>query len=622
MELTSRQSNILMVINNNPNISGKEIASILDLSLRTIQNETKVLKELGYLESGKFGYRIIKSVEAETIKTNIVSEENRIIKTIIDYDAKGMELTIDELCEQFYLSESAIKNRLKPITALLKSQGIELINQAGTLTLIANELEKRQLIKNLLYAELPENPFENEAIEECFPEISIKDLMNMVKSVLNSNGYYVQSPYVSSLLLGLCIGLYRIMQGIHSSTTIKIDNESSEYKLAEKVVRNFEKQYNCTATKEDISYIANLFQGNIIKDAHFINEANNDSKMLEEETRSMINEVFDYFSINLDPNCSITAFTLHIQELIKRGRANNYVKNSGYISMRNRSPFIYEIAVMFSKKLEERLAIHIPDDEIGFLAIHLGMMVSGTETKNEKLSILLYASNYRDIANRIRQSIEKRYEDKVDIIHVEPSLSSIPSENFDLIITTEHIDFIGKEVVDITPFYDMIDASNVDEAIARCLKQKELKKQQDDLMDCFDKNLFFIDESIDTSEKAIRFLGQKMIDMGVCEEGFIDSVFEREAMSPTSFFDAFAIPHSIKMNAKKTMFAVLINNKGIEWNYTSVRLCIMIAISREDLSNFSNTYNGAVRVLCDNKLLSSLLTCKNITEFKDIFVSD
>lgn len=141
-------------------------------------------------------------------------------------------------------------------------------------------------------------------------------------------------------------------------------------------------------------------------------------------------------------------------------------------------------------------------------------------------------------------------------------------------------------------------------------------------MDCFDKNLFFIDESIDTSEKAIRFLGQKMIDMGVCEEGFIDSVFEREAMSPTSFFDAFAIPHSIKMNAKKTMFAVLINNKGIEWNYTSVRLCIMIAISREDLSNFSNTYNGAVRVLCDNKHLSSLLSCKNITEFKDIFVSN
>ena len=72
-------------------------------------------------------------------------------------------------------------------------------------------------------------------------------------------------------------------------------------------------------------------------------------------------------------------------------------------------------------------------------------------------------------------------------------------------------------------------------------------------MNDFSLNLFFIRNDINDSSEAIRFLGNKLIDYGIVADGFIESVYSREELSPTSFYNSFAIPHSIENNAKKTI---------------------------------------------------------------------
>ena len=90
-------------------------------------------------------------------------------------------------------------------------------------------------------------------------------------------------------------------------------------------------------------------------------------------------------------------------------------------------------------------------------------------------------------------------------------------------------------------------------------------------------------------------------------------------LSPTSFFDSFAIPHSIDNNANRTMFAVLINDQGISWHHTQVKLCLMIALKKEDLHEFPNLYDGMVRVLCDPLCFQKLITSRTLTEFTENF---
>ena len=58
--------------------------------------------------------------------------------------------------------------------------------------------------------------------------------------------------------------------------------------------------------------------------------------------------------------------SLHIFDLIKRSNSNNFVSTQIHSTMKQKCPFIYDVAVSLAKQLEEAFHITIPDDEIGF----------------------------------------------------------------------------------------------------------------------------------------------------------------------------------------------------------------------------------------------------------------
>ena len=68
--------------------------------------------------------------------------------------------------------------------------------------------------------------------------------------------------------------------------------------------------------------------------------------------------------------------SLHIFDLIKRSNSNNFVSTQIHSTMKQKCPFIYDVAVSLAKQLEEAFHITIPDDEIGFLSVHIGFIRS------------------------------------------------------------------------------------------------------------------------------------------------------------------------------------------------------------------------------------------------------
>ncbi len=161
----------------------------------------------------------------------------------------------------------------------------------------------------------------------------------------------------------------------------------------------------------------------------------------------------------------------------------------------------------------------------------------------------------------------------------------------------------------------MMDHIEVDNAIHSCIKEKELNQQNKLLISYFHEKLFFIDENIDNKLSAINFLGQKVIDFGLTSNGFIASVIKREELSSTCFFETFAIPHSIEMNAKKTMFCVLINPKGIKWNESRIKIVLMIAVQQADRKEFMKIYNGIIRALWNQETVMKLVKSNSLFEF-------
>jgi lichenan operon transcriptional antiterminator len=619
-KLTERQWALLKAIQQcGGKASGKTLSGRLNLSLRTVQSEMRILKTDGYISSDPEGYRI-SSHAATLISTPVKNggDADQIIHALLYSDSP---VSIYDLCDEFALSESALNVRLTHIQNYVRKDRLKLIRKGSLVSIEGSELNKRRMIRGLIIDNVKENANGIACYQRYFPGIDVDVVQNIIVSSIQDAGFYIQAPYASSLYLSILIFLYRILHNIHTpDLNNPIDTASVEYMLAQTIVKRFGQHYTISYTGNDASYLASLFQGQISQSA---GQKPLKIDVIEKRVTELLTEILEERFVPVDVSPFIHNLSLHIYELIHRCQTHNVVLSNSYVSLKESSPFIYDVAVAFAKELEKEYSIQIPDDEIAFLAVHIGLIIASQNAdKSSPVSILLFASNYHGIAEMIRQRMIESYQDRITVEIADILSSSSIFSIYDLIISTTHLSVIGGNVIEISPFYSVMDRTRVDEAITACLKRKEASRWKRDIMNAFAPDLFFIRDDIDTSTEAIRFLCDRMIRFGAVDENYTESVLERESLSPTCFFNEFAIPHALEMNAKKTMFAILINKNGIQWSSSKVQLCMMIAITKEDSKVFSDTYNGAVHVLTDFSKFTKLINSKTFAEFILNFMQD
>lgn len=611
--LTIRQKNILNILqDSSSSLSGKIIAETLNVSLRTIQTDMNELKKLGLVSSNKTGYTIIEQTPANTC----IEDDDRKA-TILQYLLSSNEpLSIFDLTEKLYISESSIQLELSKIKLDLETRNLKLITKNNRLSINGTEFNKRQLLKQIVYSKLPSNVVNIENLSSYFKDMDVKKIYEIVNSSIESNGYHIQDSYSSSLLFNIIIALYRISKGMHISEIDEYltqeEKNTPEYQLSLAVCNRFSLHYGIQVQQQDIIYITNLFKGNIISP----NESSNMlySNTFKNQVSDILLTVLNQYMITVDISQSIQNLALHIYELIKRAKHNSYVSNQIKTTIKENCPLIYDIAVSFAQKIEICFDISIPDEEIGFLSIYIGFIIESAKEYTNNIQVLLYANNYHHIANNIENRLSTKYKDQINIHVINSDKDTLPNQNFDIIISTLPLEIIGKKVIRISPFLNQSDLNKIDEEINDCLQKKELKQNNEFLMSCFNQKLFFINSALDTKEKAILFLSSKMEEFGIVAKGFYESVLERERLSSTCFFNSFAIPHALIMNAKETMLAILINKKGIKWDNDMIKLVILIAVKKGDVSQFSKIYEHLAKILCSPIYLSSLIQCNTYSE--------
>jgi lichenan operon transcriptional antiterminator len=530
-------------------------------------------------------------------------------------------LAFYDLADRLYCSESTLNDRLHSVRKRLQEAGLRLVHKNGFLSIQGSELNKRRLMRSLIYESIPtpdSQPIYQYA--SYFPGMDVGVVQNIVLSSLQDAGYLIQAPYASSLNLGILICLYRMQHGIHATELAGSPSSTSEEAvLAENICRRFHDHYDVVYTKNDCLYIASLFQGQIIKNKA---EPVPQLSAIEEKVDAILTEILESQLYALDPTPWIHGLAMHVYELVRRSETGNYVVNESYISLKENSPFIYDVAVRFSKELEKEFHISFPDDEIGFLAVHIGIILANNKSVSAKVSILLVADNYHGLAEMLQKRLLETYPDSISVTIASQDPMEGIRERYDLILTTRHLSIIGGSVLEISPFYSVMDRTRVNEMIASCRRRKEESLHKQNLMSYMTPQLFFIRKDIHTEEESIRFLSEKLIEFGAVDASFTDSVLEREALSPTCFFNTFAIPHALEMNANKTIFAILINKDGISWGSSKIRLCMMIAIARKDRKTFSETYSGVVEILTDSARAANLINSTTFAQFVLNFMAD
>lgn len=398
---------------------------------------------------------------------------------------------------------------------------------------------------------------------------------------------------------------------------VNMDAESVEYLIACDICTKLEEHWNISFQKEDIAFIAVLIAGQV--KASYVPEVQEDNEHVLFFIQKTIQETFSYYALDFYNESFLPNFAHHIHALIKRARNRQYVTNLVSENVKELHPFIYDVSVHLAHTLEREFQISVIEDEINLLSIYIGLIISPSIGK-DYVRVLLICDEYHHIAEYLSNRLQNDFSSKIQVVDVLTSIpNNLTAQNIDLIIHTKPLHILGTKTLLVSPFYQKSDSLAVENVLNQILLEHQSRTHRNLLLTFFDQALFFRNQGIATKEEAIHFLGHHIENIGLCPKGFTESVLKRESLASTCFFESFAIPHAIELNAKFTQFCVLIEENGIQWDDAKISCVFLIAVNEADNKAFSEIYGSLIDFLCDKNALARLIQAKDFTEFISCF---
>ncbi len=610
-------------------MTGKALSITLGLSLRTIQSEVaSINRVLPLIHSSNKGYHVDQNVylllERQTAKV-YENDVHAVLRKLIFSDE---DLQVDNLADHLYMSSTTLENRLRDAQPVLEQFQLKLLRKNTRIRIDGSESDKRKLIKYLIFQEV--TPAFNSVLnlENYFPGIDMEKIRSIILNAIDKYDYHMESAYYNNVIVNIAIALYRMRSDYYvaDASSLSEHTGSTEYRIASEICLQYAAHCHITPTVYDVSYISRFLEGQLHPN-HQEEETSVSPEILTKEftmqISQILDEVFGYYLLDIDYGDYLYGFALHVNEMIRRAKNAQSAQNEILQNLKKSCPFIYDVAVSVARRLEEIYHVEIADSEIGYISIHIGYLIETATQKTDKISVLLLCSGYHHIADTLERNLRENFSSLMDltVLHTDQiqQIDNLPSA--DLILTTLSGGVPGRQTLEISPFYTGTDHVRIDHALHACLDKKKKRQTSNLLSTFFHRDLFFKQDDFSSKEEVIRFLGRKAIDFGLVGEDFIDSVLKREHMSSTCFFDTFAIPHGIEMDATRTMVCVLISDRGIPWDTHKIHIVLMITVHPQDRKKFMGLYEGIVLTLENPEKVKRLVESENYDEFIPRFIA-
>ena len=605
----------------NEKVTANILSKALNLSIRTIKSYIAELN-MNYpslISSSNRGY-VIDKVKANSLlqyKDDIPQDyESRCIyiikKTLLE---KQDYIDIFDLCEELFISYSTLKKDIYKMNTSFANFKITFSSENNKLHVGGSEQNKRKLISHVMSEEVSGNFLNLTLLQESFPDYDLDDACTLIKDICKQHHYYLNDFSCVNFILHVTIMVSRINHGNHiinNNELIQVTNKNDE-KIAKELCLALEQVFNVSFNSSEILEIYILFKNN----ANYINDENENVSLLVSDeiiqiTKNIIKNVDEHFFINLDSDNFITPFMLHLKNLKNRLIKNNLLKNPMLDSIKISCPTIYDISTFIAYQLTLSFHENVNEDEIAFIALHVGTEIERQKKEETKVSCLLLCPEYLNITSTLHKKIMMDFGDQLTIQKSISFENEILGNNFDLLITTVPVLESTNYFTVLLPPFPMIRIENT----------KKSQILTNNLNFYFNEKLFYsMNEDISKSA-VINELAERMINLGYVEENFKEEIWKRETASSTAFMN-IAIPHPMKMSAYKTSIGVVISHKGIDWgNQHFVNVVFMIAFNKIDNKHFHALYESLVLLFNEPIVISEIKKCKNFNDFKDIVIKN
>lgn len=617
------QKEILAYLHKQENkwVTSNELAAFCECTTRTIRNNIYKINEVtpNLINSTKQSYQINLNIPFEfQSESDVTERKSKLLLELIKNSTKGVDLF--ELADILYISEVTLKKDIQQLKNELKEADVKIVISKDRIKLIGKERAKRKYMISLLYEEGGYRESIKSRIQEMIEFVSIDKLQNIVKEVLAQESITTNQYSMMNIVLHYAISIVRIQQGntlIETQKTL-IRKHSKEYEISKKIAKILSEEYQIHFSEAETKQLGLLYVGLQNEQSANANHGELDQfvdKKIIDALKIVLANVEETYLIDLQNEQLFIKLAIHVQSLYYRSRYKAYTRNLSLLDIKTSYPVTFDIAVYISSLLQEKLAIDFNEDEISFIALHIGSFLESENRDYLRLEIGLLVDDYHDLRTNMLKKLRARFENEATIELIE---NEDYEENFDIILTTNRDVALEKAgSIFIHPLLTTKDIKKITSRIQTKKKilENNIRGQQIDRYIVRSLYSNQIDPSELTPAKIREQMISKMEKQNFVTPEFKEKVEKREQMAPTSFPSGIAIPHSIKNDALQSGVSIMTLQEPIYWNDVKVKIIALVAISKKDATEFNDFFEKFVEIVSEPINTKRLSMVESFEEF-------
>lgn len=610
-------------------VTATELAEQLGVTTRSVRSYVAAAKSAAHpraiVSASTAGYRLNREQYADFLSdsrergSGAETPQDRVHHLIRRLTESQSGIDVHGLADSLFVSESTIEADLRKAKTLVDDAGGTLERRGSTVFLTGSEGARRRLLSALVQSESTQGMLDLEQIEDEFGLAGLGAFKTELIEALDAKGFFINEYGIDAVILHVAIAVDRARRDQHLPDAEATTVPERHRPIGEILERLTRAQFSVELTSADTDYLARLLITRVIAPGNGpAGETVVDSDDVA-TVRRIVDLVLQEYVVDFRDEAFITRLAIHLGNLVARARENAHTRNPLTRSIKSSYPLIFDIAVYIASIVQRERGITVDDDEISYIALHLGSHLERVSRREERVSCTIVCPSYYDLHAILRTRVERELGSELSVEFVVTRTDVDPRElTSDLVISTIPTVALRDGVVVVQPFLTDDDIDAIRTAISRVRRQRRRARIIDELLEYFDEALFFTPPPGDTPESIIRGLGAALVDAGVANEAYVTAALERERMSSTAFTETLAVPHAMGLTAERTAIAIALSPTPIVWGDARVSVVAFIAFSAEGRARFQPLFDQFVDVFASRRDVAELV--RDATDF-DAFIA-
>lgn len=613
-------------------------------------------------------YEIIETDDIDLYVYNIKERQDFILDCFVN---KQRKLTLQEMADTLRVSVSTIHKDIVHLKQLLNEQGITLgYKLKDSYFLIADEADIRNFYSKI-YVDILKSTFDFQKKTLRSPlrhDILSSSIIQNIVEVLEMMEVKEEIQITDDSILFVIAHLYVMKLRLEAGCRMKHANhenqkfieESHIYHALKYYQKQIERKLHLRLDNNEISYIAQYFLG-----ARYISYKNDDDRKVYFQlvVQNFIQEVSKIYHYDFtDDKMLYENLTKHFEPMFNRLMLNVQIDNPLLSKMQSLYPDLYEAIKEAANVMSDFCGNTINDEELGYLCMHLGLVVNKNTQKTVKCKriVIVCPSGYAT-SMMISTALETNY--YVDVVKVLPIRlirDELPKLAYDYIISTIQLDEFDLSYIKVSPilsFYDIQKLNGIfaeryeikdvaleeimevirkncfiqngealEQQLSKLLKLKKnnVKKGKADkmLIDVINENLIELDVDVKDWKEAIRAGGALLVKQNIVKESYVEAMIDSAIkVGPYIVLEkGIALPHATPQDDTNCIGVSIITLKHpIEFgNDENDPVNLVICLASVDATSHMQVLSDIAKIFDGDNYYKQMINAKDKSDIMNI----